>query len=280
MLAMLRPGDTVLDLGAHVGTFALAAAAQGCRVIAVEALPENVAFLRASVQENDFRDLTVVATAVGDRRQRVRLVPSGPYSLVTTSPSDTSTIDVPMVTVDEVLRELGAEAVDLVKLDVEGSEVMVIHGMSELLARADAPTICYEANGHTLHLLGETPTSLRTLLTRYGYQHYRIDPGLLVPVEATEVQVDCNIDCLAVRPPFTPPEGWSSRPARTSEEQLAEILSAARHPHEHHRTYTARVLAGSPAAFLSDPRVGEALAALRNDPSPAVRAAAGWWPPP
>src|SRR5438874_2058976 len=35
MFQLVRPGDCVLDLGAHVGTFSLAAAALGCRVLSV-----------------------------------------------------------------------------------------------------------------------------------------------------------------------------------------------------------------------------------------------------
>src|SRR5438105_4428726 len=45
---LLRPGKTVLDLGAHLGSFALVAAVLGCRVLAVEACPRNAELLRAS----------------------------------------------------------------------------------------------------------------------------------------------------------------------------------------------------------------------------------------
>src|SRR5947209_2183069 len=41
MLALVRPGQTVLDLGAHIGTFTLTATAAGCRVVAIEASPGN-----------------------------------------------------------------------------------------------------------------------------------------------------------------------------------------------------------------------------------------------
>src|SRR6516165_9821669 len=52
MLQLVRPGDSVLDLGAHIGTFSLAAAALGCRVLSVEASPRNAKLLQASVARN------------------------------------------------------------------------------------------------------------------------------------------------------------------------------------------------------------------------------------
>ena len=44
-LDLAPPDGVMLDLGAHLGTFTLAAAASGRKVIAVEAAPRNVALL-------------------------------------------------------------------------------------------------------------------------------------------------------------------------------------------------------------------------------------------
>src|SRR5438270_48046 len=44
----------VLDLGAHIGTFALAASASGRRVLAVEPAPRNLDLLNASRRANRF----------------------------------------------------------------------------------------------------------------------------------------------------------------------------------------------------------------------------------
>jgi len=53
---ILQPGDRVIDLGGHIGTFSLVAAALGCHVVAVEASPFNAELIKASIAENNFHN--------------------------------------------------------------------------------------------------------------------------------------------------------------------------------------------------------------------------------
>src|SRR5262249_48588828 len=62
--------------------------------------------------------------------------------------------------VSEILEEHGIGRVDLVKMDVEGSEMAVIRGMRELLTGPDAPRVVYENNAHTQRMAGATPEDL------------------------------------------------------------------------------------------------------------------------
>src|SRR5262249_46279022 len=154
----------VLDLGAHVGSFSLVAAALGCNVLAVEACPWNTALLHASAARNGFAKLQIVEAAVSDRPGTVDFCPHGPFGLVAYPGLNAASLPVRAATVDDLLTEAGWSRVDLVKLDVEGSEVAAVHGMNKLLTRADAPPLIYESNSHTLHLFGQTPKSLKSAL--------------------------------------------------------------------------------------------------------------------
>src|SRR6516165_4106600 len=51
LLKLAPPGGRVLDLGAHLGTFSLFAAAHGYQVLAVEASPRNAALLKATIKK-------------------------------------------------------------------------------------------------------------------------------------------------------------------------------------------------------------------------------------
>ena len=275
--ALLKPGDVVIDLGAYIGTFSLAVAALGCKVLSVEASPYNAALLEASVTRNNFRQMRVVSAAISDRPGTLEFVQAGPFGVVANPVVQTPTVPVPAVTVDDLLDELGGGQVDLIKMDIEGSEVAAIRGMSRLLTRANAPPIFYESNGHTLWLFGQTPNRLLAALEEYGYTNYLVEPGQLVPVRASDLQAECNVDYLAVKQLPTDLQDWRIVPPMTLEETIDKVLSSCTHSHHHCRTYIARALARADPAILFHPKVMEALESLRTDPNTEVRAAVSWW---
>ena len=157
MSQLFELGTRVLDLGAHIGTVALLAAAKGCQVVAVEASPRNAELLRHSAAINGFTSLRVVQAAVSDRPGILSFCPKGPFGHVVTNKFESPTIEVPALPVCQVLKEVGWDRVDFIKLDVEGSEIAVIDGMAPFLARADAPPILYESNSYTLDFYDKTP---------------------------------------------------------------------------------------------------------------------------
>src|SRR5207302_1788440 len=63
----LRGAATLVDVGAHLGSFSLAAAAAGHRVLAIEAGTDNVRLLRTAVAYNGFDGVTLVQAAAAAR---------------------------------------------------------------------------------------------------------------------------------------------------------------------------------------------------------------------
>ena len=265
----------VLDLGGHIGTFALFAASQGCRVLSVEASPKNANLLRASASHNGFDQLTVSCTAVGEAAGVARFLQAGPYGFVSTAERP-ATIEVPVTTVDALLAELQWGDVDLVKMDIEGSEVRALRGMTGLL-RTAAPTIVFESNGHTLHLLGQRPSDIRVLLDAAGYECFLLRGRRIVPVTPHELQPECNVDYLAVRGPLPPLEGWPMAPPRTETERTAAIVASCRDASPHVRAYIARELERLDESIDGEGPIAAAMDALADDPIGDVSAAAAWW---
>jgi FkbM family methyltransferase len=196
---LLRPGDRVLDLGAHIGTVSLAAAALGCEVVAVEPCPCNAALLRASAAFNSFGRLLVVEAAVGDRPGIVSFSPLGPFGHLATPATNLPSIPVRSVRVDDLQESLGWDRLNLIKMDIEGSEIAALRGMNRLLSRPDAPPILYESNSHVLGFYGHTPRHLQRALADFGYRSYRADAERLVPLRPDAEQSAIVTDYLAIK---------------------------------------------------------------------------------
>lgn len=196
--AVVEPGSRVLDLGAHVGGFAVTAAALGCKVLAIEASPRNVFLLEASRRHNEFGDLHVEHTAVGDVEGEIRFQANGAWGQVA-SAADIGSVRVPVSTIDSILDRHGWSGVDFVKLDVEGYEPRVLLGGSRLFGAVDAPPVFFESNRSTLAAFGESPESLKAEFLRLGYTVYHVRSGVLVPVRSGERQRKECVDYLACK---------------------------------------------------------------------------------
>ncbi len=173
---LLRPGDTVLDVGANVGVIALQASrlvGESGTVHAFEPQPNLASLLRQSAALNGLSNLRVHEMALGAEQGTLSLwVPdgnAGAASLVRRGSSGRS-ISVPVRTVDEVMEELAAKHVRLIKMDVEGFEGDVLAGARGVLAAHPADVIVYE-------LLGSEAFAERSttrLLDDLGYRFYVI----------------------------------------------------------------------------------------------------------
>ncbi len=139
----IRPGDTVVDVGAHAGIFACwaARAAGDVRVYAYEPSPESFRYLEHNVRANALDNVRCLNLGVSDREGSARLYRSGrdtgSHSLFPREglhhPSDFS--EVRLTTLESALHDNGIERIDLLKLDCEGAEFGILFGASPDLLR-------------------------------------------------------------------------------------------------------------------------------------------------
>lgn len=275
VLDLVTPGCRVLDLGAHLGTVTLTAAARRAHVLAVEASPRSAACLTASARRNDFRDVAVYNVAVGDRNGTVRFREEGPYGRVT-SGDDAGTVDVPIRRAADIVREYGWDRVDVVKIDVEGFELAVLDGLRPLLEAAARPPVVFEANRHVLAPRGIAPADLVVAFTRLGYETYFVADGALVAGGVEAFQPETVADYLALAPGRPVP--WPVRQPPTVEELAQRIAREARSPVRAARAALAGALATAPRVLLARREVELALEALVLDADDDVAKAAAWWP--
>lgn len=274
------PSARLLDLGAHLGTVTLAAAAHGARVLAVEASPRNAACLRASVRRNGFAGVTVRNVAVGDRPGSVTFHEEGPYGRVAdgaAAPSnDAHAVEVSMLPGATIVDEARWDAVDVVKIDVEGYELAVLEGLRALLERDDAPPVVFEANRHVLAPRGLEPSDLVAAFAGVGYETYFVGDGELVAADRTSFQPETVADYLAIRATTAKP--WPVRERATDDDLAARVAAEARSPLPEARGALAAALATAPRSLLGHTAVEQALEALLIDADTGVAKSAQWWP--
>jgi FkbM family methyltransferase len=272
------PGGRVLDLGSHVGSFALAAAASGFEVAAVEASTANAELLRAAVRANGFEQrLQVVHAAIADRPGSLSFHELGPYGHVLEDGQGGTTVEA--LPVDDLLGRLGWDGADFVKLDVEGSEVAAVRGMAGLLGGERPPLIWCESNGHTLDLLHESPRSLFAAFEAAGLRVYLVQPERLVRMRPDDVQGPTVVDVLAVRRIPQALQGQAVVDALSVEEQLAGLRASASASLAE-RLHAARELGRAPEGFRRRPEAAELAGALQADEDAQVRALASAIQPP
>ena len=124
--AALAPGMTVVDVGAHVGYFALLAAqcvGPGGKVVAVEPAPENYAMLAANVARAGATQVEPVHGAAwreaGELELRLSPTNTGDHRVYDTGPNRTGTL-VRAVALDDVIAD--CDRLDLVIVDTQGAE--------------------------------------------------------------------------------------------------------------------------------------------------------------
>lgn len=135
----VTPGSTVVDIGAHIGTFTVYAA-RACgasKVISFEPHPDNYRVLSKNVERNHLRNVTCVNQAVAGNVQRRTLrldsTESGSHSLVTGSPE--RTLEVECCTLEEVFRRFSLTKIDYLKVDCEGAEYEILENATAKLSQ-------------------------------------------------------------------------------------------------------------------------------------------------
>ncbi|HUY20585.1 MAG TPA: FkbM family methyltransferase [Candidatus Binataceae bacterium] len=125
----VRPGDTVVDLGANVGLFTLLAARIGASAIAVEAQSEFLGEIQANLARNNCH-ATVLLGLVGAESGVV----SRPGGL---SGGSHYKDEPPRIELNELFALQHVKQVNFLKIDIEGSEYALFSKNTEWLSRVD-----------------------------------------------------------------------------------------------------------------------------------------------
>jgi FkbM family methyltransferase len=206
---LLSHGMIFFDVGANAGLFSLLAARKiGPKtVFAFEPCCATCEMLRQNLRLNHLQDVFVTQAAVGESVSEgvLQVNARGRDALNTLGqPVHPSSVvvgqeKVRITTIDAFMMDHQIPRVDVMKIDIEGAELMLFRGARELLRREDAPLIIYEGFGFLTRGFGYHPVEILWLLESYGFTLLLLDgdTGNILALDAN-YQYDSMV--IAVKP--------------------------------------------------------------------------------
>lgn len=172
---IINKGDTVIDVGANLGSYSLIAASKvgKGKVFAFE--PSNIAYKRLleNITINNMDDkIKTLRVAVSDKKGYLDFsdLSRPEVSHVSYIQSQGST-RIKSITLDGFIKRQKINKIRLIKIDVEGYEAKVLEGASEILKRGIVDYLLIEINKDSL-LFKLDPTKTFNLIKSYGYKTY------------------------------------------------------------------------------------------------------------
>jgi FkbM family methyltransferase len=180
---------SVIDVGANIGVTAVTSsrAVAGGRVLALEPSPTAFADLVRSLNASGCANCVPLCVAAGNppatpwwsfgRRKRatahfLQRDFVGGEVMAKKSPE---TIEVPLISLDDLVQEKGWDRVDLIKIDVDGPELDVLLGARNVLRR-HRPRVVMEFSPYTLSYVGNVSprAPLDFILEEFGsFEYFR-----------------------------------------------------------------------------------------------------------
>jgi FkbM family methyltransferase len=171
----LRPGDTFIDCGAHIGLYSIIAdraTAGATRVIAVEPSGATADHLEFNLKQNGVKDAQIIRAAIWTAAGHIQFIYEGDgkaaYDHVAFDEGVVGA-SVSTITLDQIVKDAGAKEVALVKIDVEGAEPEALTGAQHAIERGMLSVLMVEFTEHNLGRRGLSTQNLIVQLKKLGY---------------------------------------------------------------------------------------------------------------
>jgi len=147
---VVKEGDTVVDLGANIGYFTLLAAklvGQKGKVFAFEPEPKNYNYLKKNIEINSYNNVVAVQKAISNKNGKTKLYIcscdaghhtinqyEGILAYSRGHRTEKKSIEIETVNLDDFFKNK-EESIDVIKMDVEGAEMLALLGMDNILRK-------------------------------------------------------------------------------------------------------------------------------------------------
>lgn len=200
---IVKPGDHIVEVGANFGYYTLAMARDvgpSGSIVSFEANPDLTPLLSRSLIFNELQSRVTLVTKAASNQNGVttfaisRRNAGGGATAVNAQQDDQRLIEVETVRLDDAV----AISPRILRLDAEGSEVLILRGAERMLHRPDV-VVCMEWDVLQMASRGDVP-ELVDWLNAMGFKFWRIGyDSDLIPVDHIEMASLAHCDVVMAR---------------------------------------------------------------------------------
>lgn len=171
LLSILQENMTIVDLGSNLGYYVLSESKhiKLKKIIAIEPNPETFSLLSENVRLNHCDEVELFNIGISDTDATLPFYVSKHSNICSITPKDVyeRIIEVPVLSLDSLLKREKIKKVDLVRMDIEGHEIFAIQGMLSTL-KTSKPWLCMEY--HSPQISAEDRETFIETLTKLDYE--------------------------------------------------------------------------------------------------------------
>lgn len=206
---LVKKGDIVVDIGAHIGYYTLILAksvGEEGKVYAFEPDPTNFALLKKNIETNGYKNVVLEQKAVSNSSGKVKLhlgkERSTHHSIHQNKYSSEDYVLVESISLDDYFKEI---SLNFAKIDIEGEEFGALRGMQSLLKRSNDLKIITEMVPIFLEQIKITPEQFVKFLQEQEFIVYTIheESQTIVPCSTSmfldqqeSQKINFNLFCL------------------------------------------------------------------------------------
>jgi FkbM family methyltransferase len=187
---LIKSNDTIFDIGANIGLWLMGIAKRigpNGSIHAFEPVPENLIRLNYNLSLNRIKNVICRQLAISNRNGRTTFYASnsdnsGRAGFIQRKGVEQK-IDTEIKTLDTYCEENSIKNIKFIKIDIEGAEILVFRGATNVLSSEEAPIIMFELDDSLVSAFNETSISVKAFLNQYGYSLYRYNGKILESVD-------------------------------------------------------------------------------------------------
>jgi len=139
----IENGDIILDIGASMGWYACKVselAGERGKIIAIEPNPYNYYYLKKNVKINNLNNIILLNLGIWSCKKKLKFRCNkygSSLKNIINSRENNNIIEIDVDTIDNIVSNLKLERVNLIQMDIEGSEIEALKGAKETLKKSD-----------------------------------------------------------------------------------------------------------------------------------------------